>query len=71
MVKLLNLVCLIELVLGIVLAFLLPSESAYIFGGGLILGAVFTFLITLGLGLMTAYEEQRQSKVTQADKITH
>jgi|GEM_PF-3356459 len=68
MVKLLNLVCLMELILGILCVFLLSNGNAYIFGGGFILGAVFTFLITVGISLVTVYEEHRRSKMERVDR---
>ncbi|GGH87673.1 F0F1-type ATP synthase assembly protein I [Pullulanibacillus pueri] len=62
MVKILNIVCVTEFVVGVILAFVLPHVSAYIFGGGLILGSVFTFLIGMGLGLLSLYQEQSSKK---------
>ena len=58
MVKILNIVCVMEFVLGLILVFVLPNVSAYIFGGGLILGSIFTFLIAMGLGLLSTFNEQ-------------
>lgn len=60
MFKVLNYLCLVEAGLGILLAIVLPHHTGYVFGGGLILGAVFTFLIGMGLGMMALFHDQQK-----------
>ena len=64
MLKVLNYLCIIEAGLGILLALVLPHQTGYIFGGGLILGAVFTFFIGMGLGMMALYNDRQSGKDT-------
>jgi hypothetical protein len=59
MLKIVNYLCLIEAGLGILLALVLPHESGYVFGGGLILGSIFTFFIGMGLGMMALYNDRQ------------
>ncbi len=59
MAKVLNYLCLIEAGLGVLLALVLPHETGYVFGGGLILGAVFTFFIGMGLNMMALYNDRQ------------
>jgi hypothetical protein len=69
MLKIVNYLCLIEAGLGILLALVLPHESGYVFGGGLILGSIFTFFIGMGLSMMALYNDH-QNHVEPTPPIT-
>lgn len=60
MLKVLNYLCIVEAGLGILLALFLPHSGGYVFGGGLILGSVFTFFIGMGLNMMSIFNDRQK-----------
>ncbi|WEG14367.1 hypothetical protein PU629_08395 [Pullulanibacillus sp. KACC 23026] len=64
--RVINYLSSVEAGLGILMAIVLPHTIGYVFGGGLILGAVFTFFIGLGLNMMATFNDRQKGHDTTA-----